>query len=151
VKKSTIIIIVIAVVIFLSAGGSILWWVNQATIVAQNEFGPQAALQKYEWFIDQANAIAKADKDIALFEQKRVDIETQYDKTYGTDRSKWSPSIQAQYNQAIQTGRDDLIAVVSNRNGLVKEYNAQSEKFNWEPFMTRSDLPQKTFSDYVVK
>jgi hypothetical protein len=59
--------------------------------------------------------------------------------------------IQTQYNQAKQQARDDLIAVASQRNNLVREYNAASEKFNWKPFLTRPDKPKDRFDDYVVK
>jgi len=135
----------------LGAVGYLLGWFGSAAEVAKEEFGPEAALEKYEWFIDRANAITKADKDITLFENRRTDIEGQYDKTYGSDRSKWLPSEKAQYNQAVETARVDLLAIVSNRNNLVAEYNAQSEKFNWSPFQTRPDMPPKSFFNYVVK
>ena len=128
-----------------------LGWIGSAGEVVKEEFGPEAALEKYEWFIDQANAIEKADADIALFEQRRADIEVQYTSTYGADKTKWSPGIQVQYNHEAQTARDDLLAIVSNRNNLVKEYNAQSEKFNWAPFKGRDDYPPENFVDYVVK
>ena len=142
---------VILLVFALGAVAYGLGWIGEAGVVAQEEFGAKAALEKYEWFIDRANAIAKADADITLFEQRRVDIETQYEATYGADRSKWLPSTQAQYSQAASTARDDLLAVVSNRNALVAEYNAQSEKFNWAPFLTRPDMPPRAFVEYVVK
>ena len=128
-----------------------LGWIGSAGEVVKEEFGPEAALEKYEWFIDQANAIEKADADIALFEQRRADIEVQYTSTYGADKTKWSPGIQVQYNHEAQTARDHLLAIVSNRNNLVKEYNAQSEKFNWAPFKGRDDYPPENFVDYVVK
>src|SRR5690349_10283846 len=43
-------------------------WFGEAAAVAQEEFGPRAALAKYEWFVSQANAIDKMDQDIKLFE-----------------------------------------------------------------------------------
>lgn len=131
--------------------GTALGWIGQAADVTTNEFGPAAALAKYQWFIDQANKIKKADADIKLNEKRRTDVETQFTTTYGTDKSKWAPSTSLQYNMATQTARDDLIAVVSNRNRLVEEYNAQSEKFNWAPFMSRTDLPPQIISTYTVQ
>ncbi len=144
-------VVVMLLLFALGAVGYFLGWFSSAGKVVKDEFGPQAALSKYEWFIDQANAIKKADQDVVLFEQRRTDIEKQYTDTYGVDKTKWSASIQVQYNQASQTARDDLLAIVSNRNNLVKDYNAQSEKFNWAPFQTRPDLPPRTFFEYVVK
>ncbi|MBI3577206.1 hypothetical protein HY086_04170 [Candidatus Gottesmanbacteria bacterium] len=142
---------ILLLIFALSAVAYGLGWIGSAADVAKDEFGPAAALKKYEWFIDQKNAIGKADQDIVLFEKKRADVDIQYVATYGADRSRWLPSSQVQYNQAAATARDDLLAVVSNRNGLVKEYNEQSEKFNWAPFQTRPDLPPRTFFNYVVK
>lgn len=144
----------VAILLLIAALGAVaygLGWIGSAADVAKEEFGPQAALDKYEWFIDQANAIEKADADIALFEQRRLAVETQYISIYGADKAKWSPGVQVQYNHEMQVARDDLMAIVSNRNGLVKEYNAQSEKFNWAPFKGRDDYPPENFVDYVVK
>jgi len=128
-----------------------LGWIGSAAVVVKEEFGPEAALRKYEWFIDQSSAIKKADADIVLFEQRRANVETQFVATYGADKTKWILSVQAQYNQQAGAARDDLLAVVSNRNGIVRDYNAQSEKFNWAPFMTRTDLPPQSYVEYVVK
>ncbi len=141
----------ILLIVLLALVAQVLGLINLSAQVAIDEFGPQAALKKYEWFIDQQNYIEKADKDIALFEQRRADVDIQFTKTYGADRSKWLPSTQVLYNQAAGTARDDLVAVVSNRNNLVREYNAQSLKFNWTPFQTRADLPPRSIFEYVVK
>ncbi|MEK7064412.1 MAG: hypothetical protein AAB973_02270 [Patescibacteria group bacterium] len=144
----------LAILLLIAALGAVaygLGWIGSAGEVVKEEFGPQAALEKYEWFIDQAEAIEKADADIALFEQRRADIETQYTSTYGADKTKWSPGVQVQYNHEIQIARDDLMAIISNRNNIVKDYNAQSEKFNWAPFKGRADYPPENFVGYVVK
>lgn len=143
-----------AVILLAFALGSVaygLGWIGEGAGVVQDEFGAKAALEKYEWFIDRAEAIKKADADIALYEQRRLDIENQYVTTYGADHTKWPTSVQVQYNQAASTARDDLLAIVSNRNGLAAEYNAQAEKFNWAPFLTRPDMPPRYFVEYVVK
>ncbi|KKT41612.1 MAG: hypothetical protein UW88_C0008G0002 [Candidatus Collierbacteria bacterium GW2011_GWD2_45_10] len=144
-------IVIFVLMLALGVLGSVLgWWIDEAGDVVKEEFGPKAALEKYEWFVYQANAIAKADSDIALFEQRLVDIETQYTSTYGEDKTKWMPSTQAQYNHEMQIARDDLMAIVSNRNGLVKDYNTESQKFNWAPFKGRADYPPESFLDYKV-
>lgn len=124
-----------------------LGWFGEAGKVVKEEFAPKAALEKYEWFINQANMIEKMDQDIAIFEQRLKDIEKRY-QTYGEDKAKWPMHIQVQYNKEQQTAYDDLVAVVSQRNNLVREYNASSEKFNWKPFQTRPDKPKERFHDY---
>lgn len=124
-----------------------LGWFNQASQVAQEEFGPRAALEKYSWFIDQANRIEKMDQDLKIFEGRVSGVDKQFD-AYGKDKSKWPPHIQMQYNQAAGQGRDDLAALASQRNNLVRDYNAASEKFNWKMFQTRPDKPKQHFHTY---
>jgi len=126
-----------------------LGWFGEAASVAQDEFGPKAALEKYEWFKDQSARIEKSKADIMTFEERVKGIEKQY-SGYGKDMAKWPPHIQVQYNSAKQTSRDDLTAIVSNYNNLVKEYNAASSKFNWVPFKTKSDKPKETIEEYIV-
>ncbi|HAT74055.1 MAG TPA: hypothetical protein DCS08_03550 [Candidatus Moranbacteria bacterium] len=140
---------VLAFLLVVSAVGYFLSWFGEAAKVAQEEFGAKAALTKYEWFIDQANAIEKMDKDVGLFETRIKSVDDQY-KGYGEDMAKWPPHIQMQYNGERQQARDDLIAVASQRNNLVKEYNSSSEKFNWKPFQTRPDKPKERFHEYVT-
>lgn len=123
-----------------------LGWLGEGAKVAQEQFGPKAALAKYEWFIDQANRIDKMDQDIKLFEGRVSGIDDQY-TAYGKPDA-WTPDVRLQYNQAKQQGRDDLLAIVSQRNNQVREYNAASGKFNWSLFKTRPDKPAERFSEY---
>lgn len=142
--------IFLVVVAALSGAGYVFGWFGEAAKTAQDEFGPKAALSKYSWFVDQANAIEKMDKDIPMFEGRVTAVKTQY-QGYGSDMAKWPPHIQAQYNQAVQQARDDLVAVASQRNNLVRDYNAASDKFNWSAFQTRPDKPKQRFHEYVAK
>lgn len=141
-----------AVVISVVTGlvGIPLGWWEETKKVAKEEFGPRAALDKYSWFIDQANRIEKMDQDLKIFETRAAGIDKQYD-AYGKDKSKWPPHITMQYNQAAQQGRDDLAALASQRNNLVRDYNAASEKFNWSLFQSRPDKPKDRFHEYVSK
>lgn len=140
----------IAVVVVVSVIGYGLGWFSEAARVAQEEFGPRAALQKYEWFINQAASIEKMDKDVVMFDGRVKSVDAQY-KTYGDDRAKWPPHIAIQFNRERQQAREDLIAVASQRNNLVREYNSASEKFNWKLFQSRPDKPKERFHDYEVK
>lgn len=142
--------IVIIALAAIGLTGHIFGWFGEAAKTAQDEFGPKAALAKYSWFVDQANAIEKMDKDIPLFEGRAAAVKTQY-QGYGPDMTKWPPHIQAQYNQAAQQARDDLVAVASQRNNLVRDYNAASDKFNWSLFQTRPDKPKERFHEYITK
>ncbi|MDP1690147.1 MAG: hypothetical protein Q8L52_03030 [bacterium] len=142
------VMLVIAFVV-ISATGYALGWFGEAAQVARDEFGPKAALEKYSWFIDQANRIEKMDQDLKIFEGRAQKVQEQY-QGYGKDMAKWPPHIQVQYNQAAQQVRDDLAALASQRNNLVREYNAASEKFNWSPFQTRPDKPKERFHSYAT-
>lgn len=145
---ATIFLPIITVVVVLGVTGYFLGWFGEGMQVAREEFGPRAMLKKYEWFISQANGIEKMDRDIALFQNRVTAIEKQFE-SYG-DKSKWSPDVRIQYNMAVEAARTDSLAVTSQRNGLVQEYNAASEKFNWSPFQTRPDKPKERFHVYVV-
>jgi len=140
--------IALLVIIIVSAVGYVLGWFGEAAGVAQKEFGAKAALTKYEWFIDQTNMITKADGDIAIFEKKLADVEANYVSLNGADKTKWDASTKMLYTHDIQAAQTDLAAIVSNRNTLVKDYNAQSAKFNWAPFKGRSDYPPESFVEY---
>lgn len=137
-------LLLVAVTVVFGTMGYVLGWFGEAMDVAREQVGPRAALAKYEWFIDQATRIEKMDKDVQMFEKRAAGVDEKY-KTYGEDKSKWQPHVQVQYNRESQQARDDLIAVTSQRNALVREYNAASEKFNWKPFESRSDLPKPAY------
>ena len=141
-----ILAIAVVMAVILGGVGYVFGWFGEAGQVAQKEFGPKAALQKYEWFIEQSNAIAKMDADIALFEKRVKDVDKKYEK-YG-DATKWPIHVSTTYNREIETVKTDLLAVVSQRNNLAKDYNAASDKFNWGPFKAKSDKPKEKFQEY---
>jgi len=138
---------ILVVVVIISVVGYFLGWFGEGAKVVKDEFGPKAALEKYEWFINQANSIKKMEADITIFESRVTNIKSEY-SAYGSDLSKWPLDVRTQYNHSLQLAKDDLVAIVSQRNNLVKDYNSASEKFNWEPFKTRSDFPGKEFVEY---
>ena len=139
--------LIIAISIVIGVTGTIFGWFGEAADVVQEEFGPRTAMDKYEWFIGQASAIEKMDKDISLFESRVESIESSY-AGYGENKTQWPIDIRTTYNHEISIARDDLVAVISQRNNLVKEYNAASEKFNWAPFKTKLDKPREAFQEY---
>lgn len=141
--------VVIIALIGLWFVGYLLGWFGEAAKVTQEEFGPKAALKKYEWFINQANAIEKMDQDIKLFENRVNQVNEEY-IPYGKDKSEWPLHIQVMYNERKKAVQDDLVAVVSQRNNLVREYNAQSDKFNWKLFETDPRKPKERFHEYEV-
>ena len=70
-----VIVVVLGFVVGLAGWG--LGLIGETASVAQKEFGPRAALAKYEWFIEQANAIQKMDNDIVMFENRVTAVKEQ--------------------------------------------------------------------------
>jgi hypothetical protein len=145
--------ILVILVVFAVIGNVFSWfgwdsWSVQK--VVQTEVGPQAALSKYMWFIDQSNAIKQADANITVFQQRLADVDTHYVSMYGSDKTKWSASAQVQYNHDWTTAHDDLTSIIVMRNTVVRDYNAASQKFNWAPFMSRQDLPPQTYAELAL-
>ncbi len=130
-------------IVAISTTGYFLGWFSEAGEVAQDEFGPKAALEKYEWFIDQSNMIEKMDQDVVLWQNKIDSTKSMY-KSYG-EMKNWPLDVRVTYNKEISLEQDQLVAVKSQRNNLVREYNAASEKFNWAPFQTEPDKPDEVY------
>jgi hypothetical protein len=141
-------LLLIVIFVIVSGTGYVLGWFGEAASVAQKELGATAALHKYEWFIEQSAMIGKMDKDVELFRGRITEVKTRY-ATFGEPKD-WSPDIRVQYNAEVKTANEDLIAVISQRNNIVREYNAASEKFNWTPFKTRPDAPQVRYEELSV-
>lgn len=142
-------VFIVLVMLVMIPVGCALGFIGEGAQVVHDEFGPKAALKKYEWFIDQSNSIEKMNNDIKTYTQRVQDVDNRY-STYGADRTKWTPAIQVQYNHDRGLAYDDLTAVVTQRNNLVREYNAESSKFNWSPFKTKPDLPPQNYEEYVI-
>ena len=144
---------VIAVVVLIIPFTLVLYmlgWLGEAARVTQEEFGAEASLTKYEWFINQANLIEKSSIDVTLYEKRVNDIKDEYIDNYSDDQSKWLLHIQMAYSDERKQARDDLLSVKALRNGLVRGYNTQSEKFNWKPFQTKPDKPKERYQEYLL-
>ena len=139
--------LIIVFVAIVSVAGYIFGWFGESARVAKEEFGPKAALEKYEWFVDYASKIKKMEADISLFENRIINLKSEYG-FYGENPAKWPLDVRTQYNHSLQLAQDDLVAIISQRNSLVMEYNAASDKFTWEPFKKRDDFPGKEFLEY---
>lgn len=118
----------------LMAGIYVFGWFGEAAQVAREEFGPRAALQKYEWFKDASAQLDKKQADIKVY-QSRV---TAMDEMYkDTSRKEWPREDRSQYNIWLS----EVAGVKASYNGLAAEYNAQMKKFNWR-FANAGDLPE---------
>lgn len=135
----------VLVVITFGALGFALNWFGDATQTVHKEYDPSAMLKKYEWFKNQSERILKMDKDIDNIRISRNSVKTQFEQDNGSDHTKWDMIVKVSYQDKLNLQEQMLLATVSQRNGIVADYNAQSSKFNWEPFKSKTDLPPVSF------
>ncbi len=114
--------------------GTVFEWFGAAANVAKEEFGPSAALQKYEWFKDSSAELDKKKADIAVYKTRITTLQQDYE---GVARKDWPRSDREQ----MSVWRGEHAGVVASFNGLAAEYNAQMAKFNWS-FANAGQLPQ---------
>ena len=120
--------------IFVAVIGYGLGWFSEAAQVAQEEFGPRAALQKYEWFKQAAAQLEKKQADITVYEGRQRAM----DETYkDLARHKWPREDREQYN----VWSSEVAGVKASYNALAADYNAQMAMFNWR-FANVGELPK---------
>lgn len=119
---------------FVSVIGYGLGWFDEAAQVAQEEFGPRAALEKYEWFKDTAAQLEKKQADIAVYNGRMTEMNATYSDLA---RQKWPREDREQYN----VWSSEVAGVKASYNTLAAEYNSQMTKFNWR-FANAGDLPK---------
>jgi len=108
-------------------------WFSEAAVVAKKEFGAEAALKKYEWFKDASETIEEKRQTISVYTSNIELMKTDYEDV---KRADWDRIDKQQYNQWAL----EIVGLKASYNKVVKEYNAQSSKFNWNLYNT-SDLP----------
>lgn len=109
-------------------------WFSEAARVTQEEFGPRAMLEKYEWFKDAAAQLEKKQADIQVYESRVKKL----DASYGEQpRSRWARDDREQYN----VWQSEVAGVKASYNSLAADYNAQMAKFNWR-FANVGELPK---------
>lgn len=111
-----------------------LGWFGEGATVVQQEFGPRKSLIKYEWFVDQSNAIKARENDISLYEDRIKSLEDQYKDV---QRKDWPRDDREGHNQQ----KAELAGIKASYNDLVREYNANSQKFNWN-YANPNQIPQ---------
>lgn len=128
--------IIILVAVALYAFG----WLSEAAKVTKDEFGPKASLKKYEWFKDVSAKLEQKKADIQLYEKRIINLEEDYK---GVARKDWDRTDKETLNQ----WESELVGIKQSYNNLAAEYNAQSSKFNWEPY--KGEIPE-TYAEYVI-
>jgi hypothetical protein len=124
----------VALGIAMSIIGYGLGWFGEAAKVAQDQFGPQAMLAKYEWFKDASAQLDKKQADITVYEGRIKGMDATYQKL---PRQKWPREDREQYN----VWSSEVAGVKASFNLLAADYNAQMAKFNYR-FANVGDLPK---------
>ncbi len=75
-----------AIIVIVSLFGYIFGWFSEAAQVTKDEFGPQASLEKYEWFKDASAKLEQKKADIQIYEARIVQIQEDYK---GVPRKDW--------------------------------------------------------------
>jgi hypothetical protein len=117
-----------AVLLILAVVFYVLGWFGEAGTVAREQFGPKAAIRKYEWFKDAAAQLDKKRADIAVY-AAQVEAAEKGDTSHRDVR------------QDISLRRAELAGMIASYNALAADYNAASSKFNWSKF--EGDLPRE--------
>lgn len=136
----------VAVLVFIL--GYAFSWFGETAMLAKEEFGPRAILEKYEWFKDAAAQLEKKQADIAVYDGRL----TAMNETYkNLERQKWPREDREQYN----IWASEVAGVKASFNTLAADYNAQMAKFNWR-FANVGDLPKganeplpREFKEYI--
>ncbi len=151
-KGPTSFLIRIVVILFIvgAVGGTLAYvggWFSEGGRVIQQEFGPQRALEKYEWFKDAAGQLEAKKANIDVYQGQLKALEDAYANPDGTaiPRNQWDRTDKENYNLRSQ----ELAGMKASYNQLAAEYNAQSSKFNWAPFKGNSDEPPHEFKELV--
>lgn len=128
-----LIIFIMALGAAVSAIGYVLGWYGETAQVAQQEFGPKAALAKYEWFKDAAAQLEAKQANIGVYKTRMTTMEQSYT---GKTRVEWVREDREQFN----VWSSEVAGAVASYNNLAAEYNAAMVKFNWR-FANAGDLP----------
>lgn len=133
-RTKVIVVISVLCLVFVSVAGYVLDWFVEAGAVQQEQFGPRAALKKYEWFKDAAAQLEKKRADITVYEGRLTAMNESYKDL---PRQKWPREDREQYN----VWASEIAGVKASYNELAAEYNAQMAKANWR-FANVGELPE---------
>lgn len=107
----------------ISGIGAVFGMFGEAATVAQQQFGPAAAVQKYEWFKDAASQLDRKKADLSMFDARVESLK----KNHGSPDS-------------IAQAESERIGVASSYNDLAARYNSSMAKANWR--WAKGDDPQ---------
>jgi len=114
----------------------------ETTKVAKEEFGPRAALVKYEWFKDASAQLDAKLQNLISYKKRITNMEESYSEI---TRNNWNRTDSDTYNQWLT----EYSGISANYNNLAAEYNSNSNKFNWDIF--ENENTKKLRKIYIQK
>jgi hypothetical protein len=121
---------VLAAIGILFTVAQVCWVAGETVEVMQEEFGPRAMLQKYEWFKDAAATLEAKQANIAV-------VVASIEQLGNVPRHQWDRADKQEWSLLTAEAR----GLVASFNGLASAYNAEMAKFNWQ-FANRGELPK---------
>jgi hypothetical protein len=97
------------------------WWAAEAAGVARDEFGPRAAVRKYEWFKDAWTQLQAREANIKERKTQLASLEAAY---AGMPRPQWDRVDKQTWAQISA----EISGMVAAYNDLAAEYNASRSK-----------------------
>jgi hypothetical protein len=107
---------------------------SEAARVVDEEVGPAALRDKYEWFKRASAALDKKQADMDVYASRITGMEEDY---ADTPRSGWAREDREQFN----IWRSELAGVKASYNTLAASYNAEMAMF-YTRFLNAGMLPQ---------
>ena len=114
-------LLVLVAVPVMCAVGELGWWATEAVGVARDEFGPRAAVRKYEWFKDAWTQLQAREANIKERRAQLASLEAAY---AGTPRAQWDRVDKQTWAQISA----EISGMVAAYNDLAAEYNASKSK-----------------------
>ena len=112
---------------------------KEAAQVAQEEFGPRALLEKYEWFKDASAQLDKKIADISVYEQRLTSMNETYNNV---SRLEWPREDREQYN----IWASEVAGVRASYNSLAAEYNSAMAQVH-KAFINIGKMPEGGFEN----
>lgn len=129
--------------------GQVLGLIGETAQVAREEFGPRAALEKYERFKDMSAQLDAKVANIQVYESRVTALQESYQ---GVPRTQWAREDRENFNLWLQ----EVAGIKASYNLLAAEYNADMAKFNYR-FANQGELPEgatkplpREYKPYVV-
>lgn len=101
--------------------GGVGWFAGEAVGVARDEFGPRAAVRKYEWFKDAWAQLQAREANIKERKSQLAALEASY---ADTPRGQWPREDRQTWAQISA----EISGMVAAYNDLAAEYNANRSK-----------------------